>query len=467
MSAKETLIYAMLDTLVDSRIGTLMRMNPKFAIKATGSKDYHNRLSDDLVDIIDDPEFDQDFFNKLYYDRDMSTLYFSRVTRMVSYLRSVIQDQIGLRLVGDPRIGPVRLIINTYPYYLEPEYLDTLRQVLSVSFSLPEPQIEMDFRPLRDITLAWLRNIEPAMFVMYDFHEWQQCAADLPKTTEEAKLMRGSPETVMVTPGLLRTRHDYDEIKKVERDETFQDPFTFAKKAFAPAFALEVLPARYFSAQLIIEENYQMSDLNRLQNEILTMNKIAGRKQENDPQQMLMQLELIAEEFHETVMGMREGLTKGTWDELRNGLGDMLVVIFGMENHAEIPMVDDLDKIMQKNLSKFDKDYVTATQSLEAMQALGYKCEIRETEIDGVKYFPILTTESGVVITETGQRKEYAGNKFLKSINWSEEEFELSPNLPQPEDVNQTHLLKLAQLSESLSVRFAELGKALREDMNS
>lgn len=145
----------------------------------------------------------------------------------------------------------------------------------------------------------------------------------------------------------------------------------------------------------------------------------------------------------------------------------MLVVIFGMENHAEIPMVDDLDKIMQKNLSKFDKDYVTATQSLEAMQALGYKCEIRETEIDGVKYFPILTTESGVVITETGQRKEYAGNKFLKSINWSEEEFELSPNLPQPEDVNQTHLLKLAQLSESLSVRFAELGKALREDMNS
>lgn len=463
MSQPETIFYVMLDAIQDSRMGTLMRMRAEYAIKATGSKDYHARLCDDFAEIVEDPNFDQKFYSKLYYDRDINTMFYSRVTRMVEYLKRVIHDQAIKKLTGDPRIGPLKLIINTYPYYLESEYLAYFRRVMAVAFAQPIEIVEFDFRPLKEMTLAWFKAIQPAVCVMYDFYEWTKDCADLPRTEAEAKKMVGSPETMMIVPGLLKTRHDYKNFMEMDRsDVNASDPFTLARKFFAPAFALEVLPIRYFSVQLMKEENLAMTDLNKLHQDVLTMNKIAGRTQDSKPTAIVAQFEQIGEEFLESVKGLYLGLKDGEWDEFRNGLGDMVVVIWGQESVAAFPLADDLEKIMQKNLSKFDTDFVTATTSLQEMQELGYKCEIRETEVNGVKYFPIITTEEGFVLNEKGQRKDYNKDKFLKSINWSEEVFDISMALPKPTDVTLNDLERAALLVESLATRLGDLGTALR-----
>lgn len=468
MAQAETIFYVMLDAIMDTRIGTLMRMNPDYAIKATGSKEYHKRLTDDFTDILEDPNFDLDFYRNLYFTRDISTMFYSRATRMVEYLKTVIHDQAIKRMTGDPRVGPLKLIINTYPYYLDGEDLSYLRRVMSATFAQPIEVVEMDYRPIKEMSLNWFRTIQPAVCVMYDFYEWTKDCSDLPRTQDDAMKMVGSPETIMMVPGLLASRHSFKEYMNMDRSEVgTDDPFTTARKFFAPAFALEVLPARYFSVQLIVEERMHMSDLNRLHKEVLTMNKIAGRVQDNSPNAIIAQFEQIGEEFFETLKGLHIGLATGDWNEFRNGLGDMVVVIWGEESVAEFPLVDDLDKIMQKNLSKFDKDFVTATTSLQEMQDLGYKCEIRETEVDGVKYFPILTTEAGFIIDGKGQRKEYNKDKFLKSVNWSEEVFEFSHNLPKPDDITPENAERAAQLAESLSERFSALGIAFRELMKS
>ncbi len=466
-TANETVFYVMLDALLDTRIGTLMRMSPDYAIKATGSKEFHNRLSDDLVDIIDDEKYDQDFFKRLYYTRDMSTLFYSRATRMVEYLKTVIHDQAIRKMTGDPRIGSLKLVINTYPYYMNTKDLTFMRRVISTAFAQPYEVVEMDFRPIKELSLAWLRTVQPAVMVMYDFYEWSKSAVDLPRTEAEAKKMVGNPETMMIVPGLLHTRHDLKKIQEMDKVDGVSDPFTLARKLFAPVFALEALPARYFSAQLIREETIQMTDLNKLHHDVQVMNQIAGRKQTNAATAIVAQTEQVAEEFYETMKGLYHGLGEGDWNEFRNGLGDMVVVIWGEESVTTIPLADDLDKIMQKNLSKFDKDYVTATASLQAMQDLGYKCEIRETEIDGIKYYPILTTDNGIIVDSKGNRKEYNKDKFLKSINWSEEVFEHVHGLPKGDQVAASDIERAAQLAESLSSRFAALGTAFRELMKS
>ena len=71
------------------------------------------------------------------------------------------------------------------------------------------------------------------------------------------------------------------------------------------------------------------------------------------------------------------------------------------------------------------------------------------------------------IIDEKGQRKDYNKDKFLKSINWSEEVFEVSHNLPKPDDVQLADLERAAQLAESLSSKLASLGMALRDRMKS
>ena len=461
------IFYIMLDALMDTRIGTLMRMSPEYAIKATGSKEFHSRLSDDLTDIIGG-DFDQQQFAKAYYERDIHTMFYSRVTRMVEYLRTVIHEQAVRKMSGDPRIGELQVVINTYPFYLEPADLSMLQRVIAAALGQPERYVIMEFREYKDMSLAWLRSLNPAVMVVYDFLEWMKSCSDMPRTVEEAKKMTGSPETICMVPGLLQTRHDYKTIMSMDRSDTpDKDPFTIVKKSMAGAFALEVLPSRYFSVQLLAIEKLNMSDLNNIQEQIITMNQIAGRKQDNKPGAIVAQFEQVGEEFYETMKGLFAGLVDGDWDEFRNGLGDMVVVIWGEESVAEFPLVDDLAKIMHKNMSKFDTDYVTATTSLQAMQDLGYKCEIRETEVNGVKYFPIITTETSFIIDEKGQRKDYNKDKFLKSINWSEEVFEVSHNLPKPDDVQLADLERAAQLAESLSSKFASLGMALRDRMKS
>ena len=170
----------------------------------------------------------------------------------------------------------------------------------------------------------------------------------------------------------------------------------------------------------------------------------------------------IAEEFKETMGGLLEGMRDGKWDEFRNGLGDMLVVIFGQENMAEFPIADDLEIIMEKNLAKFDTDLATASTSLQRMRDLGYKCEIQEKVIEGKTYYPILTTESGVVTDSKGERKHYGANKFLKSINWSEEVLKPVGTLPLPDEATDADYLRAAQLCESLAESLSSLGKAFR-----
>lgn len=467
MSQPELTIYVELDALMDTRIGTLMRLNPEHAIKAVGSKEYHARLSDDLTDIIGDG-FNDKHFKDAYYQRDMSTLFYARATRMVEYLKETIRQQAVKKLMGDPRLGGLKVIVNTFPYPLDDADNAFLRRVIATSLTLPTHLVEFEYRSYADMTLGWLKALDAAIMVIYNFDEWTRACRDMPKTIEEVKTMTGSPETILLAPGLLHSRHDYKRLMTMDRSEaTDKDPFTTAKKAFAAAFALQVLPARLFSVQCFVQENIPMTDLNKAQQDVITMNLIAGRKQENKPNAIVAQTEQVAEEFIETIKGLGKGLLEGDWDEFRNGLGDMVVVIWGEENVAEIPMADDLGKIMQKNLSKFDTDYATATQSLGAMQELGYKCEIRETKLGETTYFPIITTEDGFVIDDRGQRKEYNKDKFLKSVNWSEEEFEASPNLPVPSQVKPEDLERYAQLVESMSSRLASFGIALRERMKS
>ena len=455
--------YLMMDALIDSRAGTLMRLSPDWAIKAVGSDDYHARMSDDLVDVIADPKYDQKHFEALYKARDKSTLFYSRSSCMLDYVRSLLLNQAMRKLTGDPRIDTLSVTINTYPYHLDAGDIEVYRRVFAATLKVGERQINMEYRPLREMSLHWLNVLRPACIVLYDLNEWLLQCSDFPKTPNEVQTAVGSPETVVLAAGLLADRHSLHKLKTMDRSESNdKDPFTLSRKGLAWAFALEVLPARYYSVQRYVKQETPMADLNQLQQQIFLMNKIAGREQNNSLKDILTQTVFIAEEFKETMGGLLEGMRDGKWDEFRNGLGDMLVVIFGQENMAEFPIADDLEIIMEKNLAKFDTDLATASTSLQRMRDLGYKCEIQEKVIEGKTYYPILTTESGVVTDSKGERKHYGANKFLKSINWSEEVLKPVGTLPLPDEATDADYLRAAQLCESLAESLSSLGKAFR-----
>lgn len=456
--------YVMLEALLDTRMGTLMRLGPKYAITATTSKGYIDRDSDDLTDVLKVKGYNQDHFNKLYAQRDMSTLFYSPQTAMVSYLRESIAEVILARADGDPRVKDVHVFVNCYPYGFDDTDAHYMKQVLSHALCVPLTNLHMEVRTTKDMNVGWLEALKPEILVVYHLNDWLKDMG-LPMTREKFAELMVSPETICLTPGLLLDRHQKAKLKEMDLTTlTDKDPFTITRKALSGIFSLQVLPARIFSVQRYVSKEKHMSDLNLGYRQVQAMNQIAGRTVENKPNAIIAQFEQVAEEFSETVHGLVDGITKGDWNEFRNGLGDMVVVIWGEASVAEFPLVDDFEKIMQKNLSKFDKDYATATASLSAAVDKGYKCELKETNIDGQTYYPIITTDSGTILNEDGSKTNYNKGKFLKSVLWSTEEFIQAPNLPKasqsPEDLE-----RLTALVESIGSRFSALGMALRESM--
>lgn len=462
MSKIITKFYVDLDSLLDTRFGTLMRMEPKYAIYASGADEYSNRVTDDFRAIFGD-EFDLQFYKELYQHRDKSTLFYSRRTDMVTFLRQQIYRQAILKATGDPRIGQLEVVVNYYPYKLDEEDINVYRELLSITLETESRFIKLEYRPYTEMTLHWLRETEPAVMVLYNFTEWINICPDFPKSEEEYQGVYASPETMLFAPGLLTDKDSLKTFNELDKSElTDKDPFTILARGLSPFFAYQALPPRLFSAVRLINEETVMNNVTELVNDINVMNKIAGRQQNNELTDIVMQTNLITEEFVETVSGLIDGLEKGDWDEFRNGLGDMSVVIWGMQAVTTIPMVEDLAVIMEKNMTKFDTDFVTASKSLNRMNELGYKCEIKEVEVDGKTYYPIITTDDGVVVNEMGVKKPYTKGKFLKSVNWSVEELQPNLDLPTKDIVTDNHVELVDKMISNAIMKLTEAQSKLR-----
>lgn len=110
---KKQSIYVTLDSLLDTRLGTLAIHYPEIA-KNVFNNNYYKREADQFENIsLAD-------FRALYKKRNVDTLMASMCTNAVVLLRNMVLELIKLK-TAHPHIKEIEIVLNTHPYQLGAE----------------------------------------------------------------------------------------------------------------------------------------------------------------------------------------------------------------------------------------------------------------------------------------------------------------------------------------------------------
>lgn len=227
MSKNQSLIIS-LDVLLDTRLATLNRLNPKYPLQVQGLN-YARRLGDFWEDMI--PNFPREEYNELWANRDEETLKQSGPT---AYIARMIEDTeiMVAASANNPHVGSVEVVVNTYPYYLTDEKHGELREIIH-EFCSASVGVKITRIPLEDLTPKRIRE-NYVQFVLYNFDEWF-------KLHHEELLDKPMPSVVCVAPALF--------FEKPE-EAAGVDPLTEVSTALMEFLSLEWITSDFVSLNL-------------------------------------------------------------------------------------------------------------------------------------------------------------------------------------------------------------------------
>jgi hypothetical protein len=228
MSANIAGIYATLDVLLDTRLGTIARMSEDLAVSVLQSG-YHNRFDDEF------PGVDMVEFKKLYEARDVETLKMSVKTGCVNLIRDLMNG-VAEQAFTRPYHQGANLVVNLYPYVLDEEEQQALAEVLRNQMN-NLCSIEFVYLTQREVTPNLCKTSFAAMFV-YEHDNWLDMHIDSFRTTQLAELD-------MFAPALFRERPSASEMEK--RMKEVGHPFKAIEKMASPLIKLQLLDSSIFS----------------------------------------------------------------------------------------------------------------------------------------------------------------------------------------------------------------------------
>lgn len=234
----DKVIYIDLDSLLDTRLGTLIQINEIAAIEALDNG-YHARISDDWSKLT--PNINQAEYNSRYKTRDIETLKVSRCTNAVPIINELSKSLIEAAIYT-PEVSSVAVEVNLYPYKLSSDEVkmieDVVRYYLSVNTNIKTTYLTPE-QLTPDVIYLHYDGL-----IMYDFNAW------IVSQVERLKEKR-LPTVTIMAPALYANKiPDKDEI-------TFEDtgeisPFASLELVLCEYVDLHLLDAKYFS--LIVPE---------------------------------------------------------------------------------------------------------------------------------------------------------------------------------------------------------------------
>ena len=230
----DQVILVDLDTLLDTRIATLSKINPEAAIKAIRTESYYNRSINDFKTICG---ITKSVFDEAYAKRDVLTLKISLPTSAIIALRTMMADLTGQKETT-PFAEDVKLVINTYPYDLNQEEANAIAGVMSGYSGLKPEKVSTVKIAWEDLTPRAIRGTYTGLMI-YNFREWME-------QQQDQFLKVKMPEVVVLAPALYLDHIPTEEEYKMEGSDGLS-PFDITEGMLAGCFDLTFLDVSYFS----------------------------------------------------------------------------------------------------------------------------------------------------------------------------------------------------------------------------
>lgn len=178
-----------IDLLLDTRYGTLKRIDEKLADTLILSNLYRDRMHDNF-DLITNGAVNREQYHELYARRDMETLYYSKMTDWVYHFRKDLKE--GMKnLDRGVSVEEFVIDINVWPYELDTVSAEMIRR--SVAHYMPPPaKVNVVRLDPTFVNPAYVDN-SYEMLAYYNHEDWLG-----PNT--EALLKHPLPTTALLTP---------------------------------------------------------------------------------------------------------------------------------------------------------------------------------------------------------------------------------------------------------------------------
>lgn len=223
-------IYAELDTLLDSRLGTIARLSDTLAIRVLDSG-YHARETDEF------PFIDMQAYRALYAQRDIETLAFSGCTAVMQLLRQLVSVT-AEQAVTRPFHTGARVYVNLHPYHFTSEEKDELQKAIAVWLSGIPAEVEFVSISMQSLTPEQCKAMNLAAMFMYDFGAWMEMQA---KAFETNRLN----DVTVFSPALYSTLPT--EEQQAQMEEQVGNLFHAMQMLASPLIDLKLLPVSEFS----------------------------------------------------------------------------------------------------------------------------------------------------------------------------------------------------------------------------
>lgn len=228
-------IYVELDVLLDTRLGTIARLDEEAASQLLLTGGYHEREVDTFAGI------DMDAYRDLYKNRDSDTLAKSTVTDACAMIGKVVQE-IAAKATVHPLLKGAKVVVNTYPYNLTAEEQVELGKVIE-TWIRPRKSEELNpesYQPIKlvsispeELTPAYCEAENFAMMWVYEYDPWMSLHV---KGFEHVRLN----DVAMIAPAIYFGQKPTDQ----EMDD-------LRKHAAHPFHAVEILTRAFINLQLI------------------------------------------------------------------------------------------------------------------------------------------------------------------------------------------------------------------------
>lgn len=223
-------IYVPLDVLLDTRLGTLARIDDVAAANVIESGTYQTRQNDEFAG------FDKVVFDQQYKDRDVETLKLSMVTEAIQFLRQLVAVLTEQAIVRPFHEG-AKIVVNIYPYTLSQEEQVDIGRAIEAWMQGMAP-VELVAIPTKDLTPAYCKDMYSLMMV-YDYEEWLNVHA-------EAFVHTRLSEVTMYVPALYKVHTpSAEELERTVKEAAH--PMRALELLASPLIDLKFIDVKFFS----------------------------------------------------------------------------------------------------------------------------------------------------------------------------------------------------------------------------
>lgn len=238
MKPSEKIILVMLDCLLDTRQGTLLKISPEAAFDITSKEQYHARQSDEFVSE-KYGKLSTELFKKVgeYYKQEI--IFSSLKTKMYYFLQELIQKYAAMS-ASTPHVSTITIEVNLYPYNFNETQTEYLMKALIAHLGNTAAISIVNF----DINSISLKDIAAKYdsVVMYNPVEWLN--------THHNELKKGTlKELTLYLPRMNMVRELTDKERR-DFSKNVSDIYKFTEMLFVGFIRLVYIPVESYCADV-------------------------------------------------------------------------------------------------------------------------------------------------------------------------------------------------------------------------